>query len=71
MEDDIEAIFGNDGDSDSDSDVDQDEVDGGLNNDLKSLREACLPLSEKIRPKQNQRERRTVGFDIKELSRVV
>ena len=64
MEDDIEAIFGNDGDSDSDSDVDQDEVDGGLNNDLKSLREACLPLSEKIRPKPNQGERRTVGAEV-------
>ena len=64
MEDDIEAIFGNDGDSDSDSDIDQDEVDGGLNNDLKSLREACLPLSEKIRPKPNQGERRTVGAEV-------
>jgi len=65
MDDDIEAIFAGDTGSDSEVDDDQDEVDGGFGqvlDDLKSLREACLPLSEKIRPK-NQGERRTVGAE--------
>ena len=66
MDDDIEAIFAEDTGSDSEADDDQDEVDSGIGQvleDLKSLREACLPLSEKIRPKQNQGERRTVGAE--------
>ena len=65
MDDDIEAIFAGDTGSDSEADDDQDEVDSGFGqvlDDLKSLREACLPLSEKIRP-QNQGERKTVGAE--------
>merc|ERR1712241_1504498 len=66
MDDDIEAIFAEGTSSDSDSDDDQDEVDSGfgqLLDDVKSLRQACLPLSEKIRPQSQQGERRTVGAE--------
>merc|ERR1719370_1415972 len=66
MDDDIEAIFAGDTGSDSEADDDQDEVDSGFGrvlDDLKSLRKACLPLSEKIRPQNQGAERRTVGAE--------